>query len=569
MDRRLARSWLLVCLIAPALLSTRFALGAPNDAAAQKLRDQAINQDYLATDFAAAEKKLTDALALCKKASDCSPFIHARLHCDLGVVEFMLHKLDMARTEFATALMEDPGVDLDKDLSNTDVRNEFAALKSGAPPPPATAPSAPPAQATPKEEGGGGFSHVPPTGQSVTTPLPLYVNVLPDLGVAKVIVRFKAPGGNDWRTVPLRKMGGGYGGEISCSEVGNNEGELQYFIQALDANGDLVVASGRSATPHVVAIVNKLEGEAPHLPGEPPPQACKPGSAPVESEGTTTATKTTTTTETATTTETSDCPPGFPGCHAEGPTSCDSKEDCMSNETCVDHSCQRANDDAKRPYKRNWLSLSVQVDALNMPGASDVCLGANPPNGYTCFLTGTSQYYSGIPVKGRDDEVISGFAQNLPMIRIAVGYDRAVSPNWTLGGRIGYAVSGGGPTRPAHGSVAAGPDFMPVHVEARLAYTFGKNILARKGPRFFLFASGGMMEVDAFQSIDVRTPQPGSRQIDVDAWTKTGLGFVAAGPGLMWAVTPNSGFVVELRPTVLFPTFGFSLGGLLGYTIGL
>jgi hypothetical protein len=209
------------------------------------------------------------------------------------------------------------------------------------------------------------------------------------------------------------------------------------------------------------------------------------------------------------------------------------------------------------------------MDALSMPGANDVCLGANPPNGYTCFLTGTSQYYSGIPAKGVDDQVISGFAQNLPMIRIAVGYDRAVSPNVTLGGRIGYAVSGGGPTRPAHGSVAAGPDFMPVHVEARLAYTFGKNILARKGPRFFLFASGGMMEVDAFQSIDVRTPQPGSRQINVDAWTKTGLGFVAAGPGLMWAVTSGSGFVVELRPTVLFPTFGLSLGALLGYTIGL
>ncbi len=556
MDRSLARSWLVVCLIVPALLSPRIALGAPNDAAAQKLRDQAINQDYLGTDFAAAEKKLTDALTLCKKTTDCSPFIRARLHCDLGVVEFMLHKIDLARTEFATALMEDPSVDLDKDLSNTDVRNEFAALKSGGPPPPATAPT--PVPATSKEEGSAGFAHVPPASQQVFTPLPLYVGVLPDVGVAKVIVRFKGVGARDWKTAPLRKMGDGYGGEIPCGDVGSQEGELQYFLQGLDANGDLVVANGGSAAPHSVAIVKKLEGEPPHLPGELPPEACKPASPQAETGPVTPAT-----------TDVSDCPPGFPGCHGEGPTTCDSKEDCMSDEACVDHVCKRPSADEKRAAKKNWISLTFQADALNMPGANNVCLGANPPNGYTCFLTGTSTYYSGIPVQGADDQVISGFAQNAPMFRISLGYDRALTPNLTLGGRLGYVVSGGGPARPAHGSSAAGASFLPVNVEGRLGYYFGKNILARRGLRFFVFASGGAMEVDAYQSIDVRPPPPANKLTNVDAWTKTGLGFVAAGPGLMWAITPNTGFFLEIRPTVLFPTFGFSLGGLLGYTIGL
>ena len=558
MDRRLARVWLVVCCMAPALLSTRFALGAPNDSAAQKLRDQAINQDYLATDFAAAEKKLTDALALCKKLSDCSPFMRARLHTDLGVVEFMLHKVDMARTEFATGLMEDPGVELDKDLSNTDVRNEFAALKSGGPPPPATASSAPSGQASPTPQAGG-LAHTPPPRQQVETPLPLYVQAPSDVGAAKIIVRFKAVGGRDWKTAPLRKMGDGYGGEIPCGDVGNSEGELDYYIQALDANGDLVAASGRSATPQRVAIVKKLEGEAPHLPGQPPPEACKPGSTPVESAPAAATA--------AATTEASDCPPGFSGCHGEGPPSCDSKEDCMAGEACVDHTCRRGEDEHK-PYKKNWLSLGVQADALYMPGSTDTCLGANPPNGYTCFRSGTGQYYAAVPAKGIDDQVISGFPQSLPMIRIAVGYDRALLPNLTLGLRVGYAVSGGGPARPASRSAPAGPDFMPLHVEARLAYYFGKNILARKGLRFFLFASGGMMEVDAFQNIDVRPPSRGP-PIYVDAWTKTGLGFVSAGPGIMLAITPNSGLFLEIRPTLLFPTVGLSAGGLLGYTIGL
>jgi hypothetical protein len=553
-DRRLARIGLAVCLAIPAFLSTRFALGAPNDAAAQKLRDQAINQDYLGTDFAAAEKKLTDALALCKKMTDCSPSVRARVHCDLGVVEFMLHKVDLARTEFATALIEDPTVDVDRDLSNTDVRNEFAALKNGTPSPGATASPPAPAQPPPTPQVAT-LSHTPPLRQQADTPLPLFVQVPSDLGVAKVVVRFKVAAAQDWKTASLRKMGDGYGGELPCGDIANKEGELQYFIQALDANGDLVAASGRSGAPQRVAIVKKLEGEAPHLPGEPPPLACKDGHAQVERE--------------PAATEASDCPPGFPGCHGEGPPSCESNEDCMAGEMCVDQTCKSRSEVEQRVYKKNWLSLGVQADALVMPGTNDTCLGSNPPNGYTCFRSGTGQYYAAVPAKGIDDQVIGGFAQNLPMIRVVVGYDRAIARNLTLGARLGYAVSGGGPTRPGHGSTPGGSDFMPVNVEARIAYFFGKNSLARKGVRFFAFASGGMMEVDAFQSIDVRAPGAGAAQTNIDAWTKTGLGFVALGPGLMFAVTPSSGLVLELKPTVLFPTFGFSLAGTLGYTIGL
>src|SRR5258708_36662552 len=154
-----------------ALLSARVAQAAPNDAAAQKLRDQAIDQDYLATNYAAAEKKLTDALTLCQKTTDCSPFIRARVHCDLGVVEFMLKKLDLARTEFATALMEDPGVALDPNLSNTDVQREFATVKSGGPLPagpgassaaPSAGPAAPASSAAPARAPSPGGGPTPP-----------------------------------------------------------------------------------------------------------------------------------------------------------------------------------------------------------------------------------------------------------------------------------------------------------------------------------------------------------------------------------------------------------------------
>jgi hypothetical protein len=526
-------------------------MAAPNDAAAQKLRDQAIDQDYLATNYAAAEKKLNDALGLCQKTSDCSPFIRARVHCDLGVVEFMLHKLDLARTEFATALIEDPNVDLDKDLSNTDVQREFAAVKGGGPLPAGAsaappAPPPPPPPASPPVTQAGGMAHSAPARQQVQTPVPLYAEVPPDLGATKVIVRYKPVGAKDWKTAPMSKMGDGYGGEIPCGDVGFNEGELQYFIQALDANGDLVAASGRSATPHSVAIVKKLEGEAPHWPDQPPPQACKRGSATAESTP-------------AATTEAGDCPPGFPGCHAEGPGSCESKEDCVAGEDCVEHSCKRVSEEERRPYKKNWLSLGVQADLMLMPGANNACLGGM---NYTCFRSDNGNYYADVPAKDIDDQVLGGFA-TAPMVRILVGYDRVLLSNVTVGGRLGYAVFGGGPQRPG------GASFMPVHVEARIAYWFGKNVFVRKGLRFYALASGGMTEADASQQIDVRTPGASNTTILVDAWTKTGLGFGALGPGLMYAITPNSGLVLEPKATILFPTFGFAFAAQLAYTIGL
>jgi len=117
---------------------------AANDAQAVKLREAAIYQDYLATDFASAEKKLVDALALCAKPDDCTAATRARLHCDLGVVYFASQKIDEARAQFAAALKEDPNVGIDADLLTPELSKELAAAKSGEPPP---APKAGPGEA--------------------------------------------------------------------------------------------------------------------------------------------------------------------------------------------------------------------------------------------------------------------------------------------------------------------------------------------------------------------------------------------------------------------------------------
>jgi hypothetical protein len=106
-----------------------------------------------------------------------------------------------------------------------------------------------------------------------------------------------------------------------------------------------------------------------------------------------------------------------------------------------------------------------------------------------------------------------------------------------------------------------------LHIELRAAYWFGKNVFARKGLRVFALVAGGMTEADASEPIDVFSSA--TKQVFVDAWTKTGLGFVALGPGIMYAITPNSGLVVELKAIELFPTTGTAFAAQLGYAIGL
>ena len=149
--------------------------------------------------------------------------------------------------------------------------------------------------------------------------------------------------------------------------------------------------------------------------------------------------------------------------------------------------------------------------------------------------------------------------------RVLVGYDRAVGANFTLGARLGYAF-GGGPQRPG------GAPFEPIHAEARASYWLGHHPLARAGFRFFGAVSAGIAEVDASVPVDVYPTlsayRAGQSQ-NLSAWKKTGLGFAGLGLGVMYAVTPDSGIVLEARALQMFPTAGTGAALQLGYAIGL
>jgi hypothetical protein len=378
------------------LFASREASGADNDAAALALRKDAIYDDYLATRFADAETKLLKALSMCDGASDCEVTTRARLHCDLGVIEFALDNPKEGRQHFASAVHKDPKVTIGHDLSTPELEKELAAAKTaaGAPPPSS--------------------------------------------------------------------------------------------------------ASDDSAA-----------GEA------------APSSEPV------------------------DCPPGFPGCKESQAKDAQTKDEPAEGPEPVD-----------LPFKRNWFSLGFQVDALLLPSANNACAGGT---GYTCF---GSSYYAGRPLAGADDVVNGGV--KIGTMRVLLGYDRALTANFTVGASLGYAFNGG-PQRPG------GRAFEPIDAEARASFWFGHAPLARAGFRFFVTGAVGMAEVDASIPVDIYPTaaayQAGQSQ-DYAAWKKTGLGFVALGLGAMYALTPSSGIVLQLRGQQMFPTTGAGAALQLGYSMG-
>ena len=239
--------------------------------------------------------------------------------------------------------------------------------------------------------------------------------------------------------------------------------------------------------------------------------------------------------------EQTDCPPGFPGC----------------KDAQVKEEAPEAAEPVDVPFKRNWLSLSFQADVLLLPSASNACAGGT---GYTCF---GQSYYGGRPLADADDLVNGG--ARVSTMRVLLGYDRALGSNFTVGAGLGFAFNGG-PQRPG------GPAFEPIHLEARASYWFGHNPLARTGFRPFVSVSSGMAEVDGSIPVDIYSStadyQAGKSQ-NFTAWRKTGLGFVAVGLGLMYAVTHDGGIVLELKGQQMFPTAGAGGALQLGYAIGL
>jgi hypothetical protein len=219
---------------------------------------------------------------------------------------------------------------------------------------------------------------------------------------------------------------------------------------------------------------------------------------------------------------------------------------------------------------------------VSLVSGSDVCTADSQANGhFACFREDGSRYQGTPTTKGDKigDNVNLGPA--IATLRLVVGYDRLLLDNLTVGVRVGFAFNGA-PT---------GADFLPLHAELRGAYWLGKDPFATTGARPYLFASGGVAQIDT--KVNVQVLEDGEvcgaedsksrsskctkssvdgrieRRIqDLTAYRQAGYGFVGVGVGFSYAPMPLVAFNVAVRGSVTIPVVTAVLSPEAGVSLG-
>ncbi len=259
--------------------------------------------------------------------------------------------------------------------------------------------------------------------------------------------------------------------------------------------------------------------------------------------------------------DTSDCPPDFPGC-----------------ESFEDQWAAESEEEAARHFPRHWLSVGFQMDFLLLDATTTACTGDT----YQCFYGGgvyrnpqptttvNNVQRTGVGDTGQGD-ISSGLVPATQ--RVLVGYDFAITPNFLIGVRGGFAFNGG----PQKDTTPPGKEFMPIHAEARVGYWF----TGVKSGTFRPYAQlgGGMAQIDGAVSTPIVDGERAGAEIcatdpdcviqPVDAWKKTGQGFVNIGLGTLIALGNAHGFLVEARAMQMLGSAGLGAGLQAGYAFGL
>lgn len=503
--------------LACVLLLAAPALGQDPEARARDLNRDAMDEDYLATNFKAAIAKLETALKVC--GTKCSKELVAKIHGNLGTVYAAgLGRQEDAVEAFKEMLRNDPTQTPNSAYLTGDVQRAFETAKSAMGAAPVVV-----------ERAVDALVEKPWPEQATFHPVPVFVELPEGANASRVIVRYKAPGQNDWRELALQKQGKGWGGYIPCSAT-EKEGQLLYFTTAFDQNLDRVASGGSGDNPRKVQLKAAISGRQPSLPGAEPPSSCP---------------------------------------RPEERLSCETDDDCPGAEVCRELACvprddgPSAEDREKAKRKYNWLSLAFSPDLLFVSQTDDACSPSAQEDGkYSCFYSGGVQF-TGTPLPGgSSNSVSSGIGTG--SMRVMAGYDRLLGTRMVAGVRLGFAFLG-------YPEREDGKKFLPFHAEARFAFHFLKDPFASKGVRPYVFGGGGLGEASARVSTSVLVDDGanGTRADDVDVHQRAGPAFGTLGGGIQYAVSREAAMVVEVGGRAMLPEFGIVIAPSLGFAYGL
>lgn len=548
------RRFLLALLVAFAFVPTPKAMAQSLDQSAAQKIDQAINEHYLATDFKKAEAVLLDVVKAC--GNQCSPQVLAKTWMYIGLIRGSGREDQAgAREAFGRALTVDRNVRLDDALATPDTKASFQAAATagaGTQAPAAAAPGA-----------GPGFSCTPNVPE-VETRRPIPVSCASPPNAVQVELYYRLQGVEKYNNLPMQLAGAQYSTVIPCLAT-SATGQLEFYVVAKDLAGLPVAEWGAADRPQVIRLVEQTTAAPPSLPGQPPPQRCKSDA---------------------------ECPPGLPGCVAEGGgwgDSCSADARCKQGLWCKGGICEPAppckadsecptgvcsegycqaeespeEDEGDGAFKKNWIGLHLAVDVGIIKG-DRLCALQGWDQNFRCYndqnqLLMAPAYESG-PTSDNPDpypywSTSVGTTPVLASLRVLLSYDRAVMPNLTVGGRLGLAFGGA-------------PDFFPYHIEARAAYWILP--LSRPGIKAYVGVGGGMAEVDAkIDALLVKTRADLGSPEPYSAYKRMGQGFVALSLGGVYPLGPKVGVQANINGMYMLPSTGLviepSVGGIVGF----
>jgi hypothetical protein len=509
------------------------------DPAATAKIDEAIKTHYLAGDFLKAEAVLTGTIKACEKR--CSPQLLAKAWMYVGVVRGARSDQPGAKEAFLNALAIEPSVQLDVAVATVETQATFT-MAGGAEAEPRTTPSAeapaaesaaqtPPSAGPvlPRSKGvvqGDGVVCTPAVKEAETR-RPIPVECTPDEETTRAELRYKAFGSPTWQTLPMARKGKAFRAQIPCDAT-QNIGALKFYVQGEDAEGVTVVNWGSKKQPVEIALVEQSTLEPPSYDDSDAPARCPAREL---------------------------CPPDFPGCSDE-------------------KSGAKTASAAPPSYRKWWFGLHVAHDVA-FASSDNACMSESEDENLVCYRTDSRKApYDTTFFETKRGGAIS-FGAISATTRVLVSADYAFTAQLTAGLRLGYALGGGPPAgrsvqydsdETVSAVVDPGLKFLPLHLEARFAYWFGDDALAKTGLRPYVHGGGGLAQVDAKIVAYVEDKNGVGK---VDAWKKLGRAFITLGGGVVYAFTPTLGAQVNLNGMYLISASGLvlepSLGALMGF----
>jgi hypothetical protein len=372
--------------------------------------------------------------------------------------------------------------------------------------------------------------HIAVGEQAILTPVPIWVESH-DASVARVVVRYRPFGSTAWSSIDLAPGAQGFGGEISCRDVGTVTGTLRYFVVAYDAAGKEVGTQGSDKKPLKVKIRRAIKSPPPHLPGKPPPGRCN---------------------------DASDCPPDFPGCVAKTTSddnACTADDDCEEGMTCGSEGKCAPPPERQR---KNWITVGGLQDFVFFNDANYCTASSQGRGDFSCLRQSDGAPYDGTPLPSP----LASF-YGPATTRVFLGYDRFVG-HFAFGLRGGYVVRGLAP--PLDNRRRS----LPLLAEARVGFWFSVTAPVRP----MLFIDGGYAPYDMkFHAVVHEDTAAMSGQVNpasqtLDVWTTFGPWFAGGGAGVMFATSSATGFILEVEVARTFPIMATVLTPALSFAVG-